>query len=47
MRLLNQLRDWLAWKGLTIKELLIMGGALGFLIFVAGLMTYGMILSLL
>ncbi len=47
MQLFNRFKSWLEWKGVTAKDLLMMGGCLAFLIFVAGLMSYGMLMSIL
>ena len=45
MQLFNRFKSWLEWKGISVKDLLVMGGCLAVLVFVAGLMTYGMLMS--
>jgi hypothetical protein len=41
-----ELKAWAEWRGISIKDLLVMGGSLGFLISVTAFLIYGLIVSL-
>ena len=44
---MKKIKDWMDWKGITPKDLILSVSTLGFLIFVSIVITYSFIVSLL
>jgi hypothetical protein len=43
---MKKIKDWMEWRGITPKDLIMAVSTLGFLIFITGIVTYGFIVSL-
>jgi hypothetical protein len=44
---MKKIKDWMEWRGITPKDLIMATSTLGFLIFVTGIVTYSFVVSLL
>ena len=44
---MKKIKDWMEWRGITPKDLIMATSTLGFLIFVSIMITYSFIVSLL
>ena len=43
---LAEIKSWMEWRGISVKDILVMGGSLGFLMSVTAFLIYGLIGSL-
>ena len=44
--MIKKIKKWMEWRGITPKDLMMAGSTLGFLLFVATIVTYGFVVSL-
>ena len=44
--MIKKIKDWMEWRAITPKDLLMAVTTLGFLVFVASIATYGFVVSL-